>query len=453
MKNVISFLFVFGCVTFYFSQAGNSDQLKREQQKLEKKIQNTKSLLTKVKSNTEASLNEIRLIDNQIKSREALVRIFDNQVRVAEIKMKEKKQEINRLNKRLEDLKIQYKSMILYAYKRRNNYGKIMFILSADNYNEAIKRNKYLKKAARIQLKQRALIKQHQQMIDQEIQGINQEKEMKVLAMEEKKKERELIEKDKTSKEITYNKFKQEEQKLYTQLQADERKKQELKQKIDAAIKKEIAESQRRQKEEADRIRKANEEKKRKAAEDKIKNTGEKPKPNTPSTPSTDPFVDEEKEKPVSEYVYKESPEGAAIGKSFEANKGRLPWPVGNGSITEKYGVNAHPTLSGVTTNNNGIDITCAKGSTVRAVFEGEVTSVFSITGAGKVVIVKHGAYRTVYSNLQETFVKTGSQITTKQAIGTLQEAGGNISICHFEVHSVAGGLTKSLNPSLWIGR
>lgn len=448
MKSVISFLLVFCSSIIVFGQ-GTSTQLKREQQKLEKKIANTKSLLNKVKSNTEASLNELRLIDNQIKSREALVRIFDNQVRVAEIKMIEKKQEINRLNKRLEDLKRQYKSMIIYAYKHRNNYGKIMFILSANNYNEALKRNRYLKKAAAVQLKQRALIKQHQQLIDKEIKSISQEKESKVLAMEEKKKEREQIEKDKINKEISYGKFKKEEQKLYDQLQADERKKQELKRKIDSAIKNEIAAETERQRKEEERKRKAAEEKKRKANEAK---KGDKPKTNTPPVNESDPFLDDVPDK-KSEYAYKESPEGTAIGRSFESNRGRLAWPVGNGSITERYGVNAHPTLKGVTTNNNGIDITCSKGSTVRAVFEGEVTSVFSITGAGKVVIIKHGSYRTVYSNLQETYVKIGSQVSTKQSIGVLQEADGNISICHFEVHSVASGITKSLNPSLWIGR
>jgi len=449
MKSVISILLVLSPIIGVFSQ-GNSIQLKREQQKLEKKIANTKNLLTKVKSNTQASLNELRLIDNQIRSREELVRVFDNQVRVAEIKMIEKKHEINRLNKRVEDLKNQYKSMILYAYKRRNNYGKIMFILSANNYNEAIKRNLYLKKAAGIQLKQRALIKQHQQLIDKEIKNISQEKDTKVLAMEEKKKERQLIEKDKVTKEISYGKFIQEEQKLYTQLQSDERKKQELKRKIDSAIKNEIAAETERQRKEAERIRKANEEKKRKANE--VKKTGEKPN-NTSSEPKeTDPFVDDVPLK-TTEYVYKESPEGTAIGRSFEGNRGRLAWPVSNGSITERYGVNAHPTLKGVTTNNNGVDITCSKGSTVRSVFEGEVTSVFSISGAGKVVIIKHGSYRTVYSNLQETYVKSGMQVSSKQAIGMLQAEDGNISMCHFEIHSVASGLTKSLNPSLWIGR
>lgn len=451
MKNVISLLIVFCVALTGFTQ--QSDQLKREQQKLEKKIANTKSLLKKVKSNSEASLNELRLIDNQIKSREALVRIFDNQVRMAEVKMIEKKQEIRRLNKRLQDLKRQYKSMILYAYKHRNNYGKIMFILSANNYNEAIKRNRYLKKVAGIQMKQLALIKQNQQLIDKEIVNIGLERESKVLAMEEKKKERELIQKDKGTKEKTYNKFKQEEQKLYTQLQNDERKKQELKQKIDSAIKNEVASQQRKQKEAEEKARKASEEKKKKATDDKKKKGGDKPKGSDPKPANPDPYIDDVPEKPEKPFVYKETPQGEAIGKSFESNKGRLAWPVGNGSITERYGRNPHPTLSGVITNNNGIDITCSKGSTVKAVFEGEVTSVFSITGAGKVVIIKHGAYRTVYSNLGETFVKIGSQVSTKQAIGSLLSSEGGVSVCHFEVHLVAGLTTQSLNPSLWIGR
>jgi murein DD-endopeptidase MepM/ murein hydrolase activator NlpD len=129
-----------------------------------------------------------------------------------------------------------------------------------------------------------------------------------------------------------------------------------------------------------------------------------------------------------------------------------LPWPVDNGSVTERFGRNYHPTLSGVEWNNNGIDITCSRGSKVRAVFEGEVTTVFSVAGAGKVVIIKHGAYRTVYGNLSETFVGVGSKVSTKQAIGTLLNDSG-VSVCHFEVHQVVGASPVTLNPSLWIGR
>lgn len=452
MKNVSSLLFFLLFFQVAFGQS-SQEKLKKEQQKLEKRISNTKALLTKVKSNSQASLNELRLIENQIKSREALVRIFDNQVRMAEIKMVEKKQEVKRLKKRLSDLKRQYKKMVLYAYKHRSNYGRVMYLLSSDNYNEALKRNRYLKKVAGVQRKQAALIKQHQDLIAKEISSISDDKDSKLLALEEKKQERELITKDKSKKEKSYEKFKKEEQNLLVQLKADERKKAEVKQRIDAELRKEIAREEARQKE-RERARKEEEKRQANLAAATPKTTtttgsgnkGQETPKSTPKTTTTEPA----KPKQV---TYTESTEGSAVGKSFEVNRGRLPWPVEKGSITERYGTNPHPTLAGVTTHNNGIDITCPKNARVRAVFEGEVTSVFSINGAGKFVVIKHGAYRTVYGNLQETYVSIGSKVSAKQSIGSLLTDDSGVSICHFEIHSVAGGLTKSLNPSLWISR
>ena len=148
-----------------------------------------------------------------------------------------------------------------------------------------------------------------------------------------------------------------------------------------------------------------------------------------------------------------ESSEGKIISNKFQNNKGSLPWPVSRGSITERFGKNQHPTLKGVYTNNNGIDISCPQESIIRAVFEGEVTSVFTIPGAGKVVILKHGNFRTVYSNLKETKVSTGTRISTKQPLGVVLNEGGDLGVLHFEVHQVSGASTKSLNPSLWIDR
>jgi septal ring factor EnvC (AmiA/AmiB activator) len=449
MKSAINLVVLFLFFGIVHGQT-SSDKLKKEQQKLEKKISNTKALLNKVKSSSQASLNELKLIDNQIKSREALVRVFDNQVRVAEIKMVEKKQEVNQLKARLIQLKKQYKSMLLYAYKHRNNYGKIMFILSSDNYNEASKRTKYLKKVAGIQKKQMALILQHRSLIHKELNQIKEEKETKSKALEEKKIEREQISKDKLTKEKTYQKFKQEEQKLYAQLKEDERKKEELKQKINAAIRADIArqEAERAKKEaEAAKKREADA-KKKKEQEELARKNKEKEKGKTTSTPTTTEKEPEEPKNPV----FVETSEGSIAGKNFESNKGRLPAPVTSGSIVERFGRNAHPTLPDVYTNNNGIDYACSKGASVRAIFEGEVTSVFSITGAGKVVIIKHGSYRSVYSNLKETFVSIGSKVSTKQAIGNLM-TDGNVSICHFEIHQVVGGVPKCLNPQLWVGR
>jgi septal ring factor EnvC (AmiA/AmiB activator) len=415
-----------------FAQS-TSEKLKKEQSNLEKKISNTRSLLDKTKNNAKASLNELRLIDNQIRFREELVTNFDQQVRGAEVKVIRKDAEVKELTQRLSDLKEQYRQLLLYAYKHRNKFGKLMYLFSATSYNEAIKRGSYLERIADIQLKQFRIIRQHQSLISKEISSIQQEKEYKLKILNEKRSEKAVIEKDKRKQEAVYSKFKQEESKLLSQLKEDEKKKENLKQKINSAIQKEIADTEAKRK-------KAEAEKAKKSTTTTTATSG------TSTTTTTKP----ETTTPKKETTLPETKESAALSKSFEGNKGKLPWPVDKGSITESFGRNAHPTLENVFTNNNGVDISASKGASVRAVFEGEVTSVLNIPGAGKVVIIKHGNYRTVYSNLQDTYVKIGSKVTTKQAIGTLLVTEG-LSVAHFEIHQVVGTTSVALNPSLWI--
>ena len=436
MKSVISLFLIFIVCSIAHGQV-KSEKLQKEQKIIEKKISQTKALLDKVKNNTRNSFTELKLLDKQIKNREELVRIYDGQVRVAEIKVIEKENEIKQLVTRLDNLKQQYKKMIFFAYKNRNKAGRLMFLLSSNSYNEAQKRNLYLKKVANLQRKQVGLIKQHQGLINDEIVSIKEEKTSKEIALNEKKSEREKIEYDKSLKEKSHLKFKQEEDKLYALLKEDEKKKTELKSRINAAIKEEIAA--------------ANEiERKKEAARKKE----ELAKAESNKKDVKSDVVPTEKKKEPEKTVKKVLPissEGAIVGKNFEANKGRLPSPVSNGTITEKYGKNPHPTLAGVFTNNNGIDITCIANSKARAVFEGVVSAVINVNGAGKVVIIKHANFRTVYSNLQESSVKLGDKITAKQEIGTIMLDNGSVSIFHFEIHMVVGLETQSLNPSLWI--
>jgi septal ring factor EnvC (AmiA/AmiB activator) len=439
MRNVSKYLVLFALFLSGFVNAqATSEKLKTEQSRLEKKISNTKSLLDKTKSNTEASLNELQLIDNQIKFREELVVNFDNQVRGAEVKVKEKDSEIKELQNKLARLKAQYKHLLLYAYKHRNKFGRMMFIFSSTNYNEAVKRGNYLERIADIQKKQFLIIRQHQSLIKEEITSIEKEKQYKMQVLQEKKVEKSAIEQDKKKQEAVYRKFKQEETKLMTQLKEDERKKEVLKQKISAAIQKEIADAEAKRK----KAELAAAEAKKKSS-----TTGTSGTATTTTTGGTKPATTETKD-----VAFTETKESAALGKSFEGSKGKLPWPVDKGTITEGFGKNAHPTLEGVFTNNNGVDISAPKNAQVRSVYEGEVTSVLNIPGAGKVVIIKHGNYRTVYSNLQDTYVKTGTKVSTKQAIGSLLvKEGSSVSLSHFEVHQVIGTAVQCLNPTLWI--
>ena len=426
MRNVINIFLLLLVASVAFSQK-SSEKLKQEQSRLEAKIKNTKILLQKSQSQTMNSLQELRVLQNQIKFREQLLRNYDNQVRSAELNIQYKESQISGLQEKIKRMKLQYKKLLVYAYKHRNKFGKMMYIFSSESYYEALKRGKYLNQIAELQRKQFDRIKQNQLLISEEIKAIDSEKAQKIAMLAEKKKEKQAIENDKKKQELVYLKFKEEESEILAKLRKDEQKKEVLRQKINAAIRREIAEAEakRRREEEARRKREA-----------------EANKANS----NTKPTISE------STPTFEETKEAGIISKKFEGNKGRLPWPVSKGTITEGFGKNPHPTLKGVYTNNNGIDISTPRNAMVRAVFNGEVTSVLNIPGAGKVVIIKHGSYRTVYSNLKEVFVSNGDKIKTKKAIGTLlSKDGQELSIAHFEIHKVDGTNVSCLNPSLWI--
>ena len=439
MKSAIKIL-VFICLIVFsgsvFAQT-KSEKLKKEQVKIEKRIKNTKSLLDKTKNKAQSSLQELELVEAQISTRETLVKNFDEQVRAAEFEMIGKANDIKHIQERQKNLKKQYRQMLLHAFKNRNKLGKLMFVFSAHSYTEALHRNNYLEKMKEIEKTQFQLLQKNQEIVQGEYVQISSEKTTKELALNEKIKEKELIEQDKQLKEELYQILKKEEETLRSNLAKDEKEKQVLKTKINTAIQDELKKS-------SSSSKKTNSKTKKKdSSKETKKTTATKDKKETATTP-----------KKTEEVVYVETPESSSLGSNFSGNKGKLPFPVANGTITEKFGTNPHPTIKNVFTNNNGVDISTAKNATVRSVFDGEVSSVLTIPGAGKVIIIKHGNYRTVYSNLRECYVSVGTRVSTKQSIGSLlTHESGSISIAHFEIHLVSGGNIQCLNPSLWLSR
>ena len=250
-------------------------------------------------SSRKESLSELQLINNQIESRESLLRLYDRQVLLAEGTIRQKQEEIDALNKRVEKLKKQYKDMVLHAYKSRNKNGQMMFVLSAESYYEAQKRNKYLKNVTALHKKQVAIIATNQQKIKTEISAIEKEKERKKSLLVRKRVERKEIESDREKKEAVLAKIQQKESSLLAEIKANQIKRQALKAKIAEAIRRELAEIERKRKEAERKRREAN-----------------------PSAVTSPSFTDE-------------SSEGKIISKNFEKNRGTLPWPVESGAITE----------------------------------------------------------------------------------------------------------------------
>lgn len=421
------------------AQSNKKVQLEKEQKQIENRIQNTKKLLSKTENDLKNRTIELRLIEKNLELRERLVRNIDQQIRSTEQRIIELQKSIQTLDNQTNKLKEQYKKMIVYAYKNRGSIDRLMFVFSSENFNQASKRVQYLQKINEVRLKQVQLIRSNQERMLSEQKELQNQKLSAIQLAELKKQERETLLQDRLKQQEIFNTVKNEESSLRAKLIEDEKNKLRIQKEIKIAIEKEIEEENRRRKEEQ---RKRDEEA-RKQREQTANNANNN---NTNTPPTRDP----ERDNRPAEFGM--TPETKLAGNNFASNKGRLPYPVAVGTIVERFGRNAHPTIANVYTENNGVDISTNRGAEVRSVFEGEVSSIISIPGAGKAVILSHGNYRTVYANLQDVYVAKGNKLNHKQLIGSLLPQG-SISVLHFEIHVIQDSGVQKLNPELWLSK
>ena len=145
---------------------------------------------------------------------------------------------------------------------------------------------------------------------------------------------------------------------------------------------------------------------------------------------------------------FEATPESIALSKGFVSNKSRFPWPVAKGLIISKYGKQKHPVLKGVTIDNNGIEIATEAHSPCRTIFDGKVSSILTMPNNTKVVMIRHGEYISVYSNLSEVIIEKDELLKTKDQIGyvyTSKMEGG--SVLDFQLWKGS----QKLNPESWL--
>lgn len=401
-KHILLFLFLI-IGAFSFGQQKESDRLKQQQKQLKDKISFTENLL---KANTDKKsnlTNTIGLINNKIKYRQELLNTISQQQKQLNSDIISLKKEIATLEQKLKALILSYKNMIKLAYKYRDNTSSILFILSSKNFNQANKRIEYLDQITKFRADQIRRIKLIQVQLTERIELLNEKKIKQDELVKGKQQEKENYVQDLQKQKRFINSINDKTLQLQKELEDQKEKSRAIRLAIDKAINKEIL---------AERKRNAKKPKTVKEVKEvKLNNTG------------------------------------------FLSNKGRLPWPVSKGEVSRGYGKQPHAVHAGVFTYNNGVDILTVKGSSVRAVYKGKVSSVLLIPGAGKAVIIAHGNYRTIYSNLQESYVQKGDIIDSKQEIGSLLiNSDGTMSQVHFEIRQItADGQIKNLNPSYWL--
>lgn len=392
------------CLTLFLIASGSlfaqdKEALQKKRDELNKQIQITGQLLKETQQTQKTTQNELQLTSSKINLRKELINNIAQEVKSINSEMTANKERIAELENDLTRLREEYAQMIYRAYVNRNVYDKLLFIFSADDFFQALKRTRYINQYGEYRERQAELIKRTANEIAQKQEELLAQKAEKELLLENERSEQVKLNEDLRKQQSMLANLQGETKKLKQQLSKQEAERNKLNKEIQRIIEAEIAAAK--------------------------KDKGG---------------------------VFSLTPEAAALSASFENNKGKLPWPVERGVVTGTFGTHKHPVLPGIMIENNGIDISTSKGAAVRSIFEGTVTSVFTIPGAGKNVIISHGAYRSVYTNLLEVFVTTGEKVSTKQSIGILQtdEEDGK-TIAHLEIWKISGSGTTKQNPGLWI--
>ena len=378
--------------------------LEKKRQKLIKEIKLTNNLLNETTRGIEAAMDRYKALQNQIESREELILTLQEEVQFADISMQRSADVIEALKLDIERLKAEYGRMARHALRHKMTQSNAQFLLSASGFNDLIKRWRYLRQYDQYRQKQARLIVETQNTLTDKLRKLEIVREEKQDLIAEEEAQNQILAKELTTKKRILNNLKNDEKRLKRRLRQHEITHRQLNDAIEKVIREEVAAARR-------------------------KARSRNPTNRKPSL---------------------KAPETGPLAAAFRNNRGRLPWPVKQGVITGFFGKQKHPTLRRVEITNNGIDIRTDRRAKVQAVFAGEVVGTQYIPGHYNMIILKHGDYYTVYSNLEELFVAKGQQIKAKQSLGQLAvDSKSNKSEVHFEIWRDK----QRLNPVNWIAR
>ena len=452
-------ILVFSGMTFQwvFAQTKKAELTSRRSE-LNNEIARTKQLIKEYQADQRNASAELSLLNEQIRLREELIRSINAEVGTIDSDIKTGEGRVVELETSIQDLKLEYAKMIYNSYKQRSSYSKLAFILSSTDFFQAVKRIQLLKQYDENRKFHADQMKNAQLEIAENISILEGNKQTKLALSGDEQNERNEITQNKVQQQEKLTLLKSEEGKLREIQRQKEIERRQLTAKIEEVVRQEIAaENERMRKKEAEKARLAEEKKKeearRAAANAKAANNASAsasgssaPDKTITPAPTVTPPKAVEKAAPKIE----SAPEVVLASAVFEQNKGSLPWPVSSGAVGSKFGRHAHESISGIEVNNKGVDFITSANAEIHTVFSGTVTSVFNIQGAGMNVIITHGAYKTVYSGLQNVSVAVGDKVNAKDKIGTVADNGEGY-VLHFELGKVSEAGWVPQNPELWL--
>ena len=377
-------------------QAQNKTQLKNQKKKLLEEIEWSNSALKETQKNKTLSYNQLKTLKQKIAIRTQLIQTIQREIESIkeEIEANEEKKKV--LESDLLLLKDSYAVLIEQAYKSQKHFNRILFLLSSKDFQQAYKRASYIKQISEYRQQQAREIEKKQDHLEKSILVLQKQQQIKQNLIDNKQLEKELLNQQQQQQKISVAALSKKEKELKEILNTKKKKRKKIQKEIERII-----------------------------AEELRKKTDLSAKKDFASTP-----------------------EAITLSNSFKLNKGKLPWPVAKGLVISKFGKQRHPVLTGITVENNGIEIATEAHSSCRNIFKGKVSSVLTMPNGIKVVMVRHGEYISVYSNLSEVYVEKGEQVDTKDQIGIVfTSKQENTTIIDFQLWKGA----LKLNPLHWL--
>ena len=373
-------------------------QKKLEAQKisLKKEISQINSLIAESKKRSKNLADDIEDLQLKISVRDKLININNSQLNNLTNIINNQNDRIDDLEVDLKNLKNEYEKIIYNSYKKRSTQMKLMFLFASENINQAFKRFQYFKQYSKYRKKQADRIVQVQQEIENNVDSLVISKTQKEKLIEENKDVKQSLTKEKQQQDNLFKGLLKNQKDYAAQINRKEKQAKLIDNEIQKLIRLAIAESNK----------------------------------NNNST------------------NFALTPEGRLISTNFQANRGRLPWPVKEGVIVRRFGTQPHPVVRTTTINSNGISIATSPNSIAYSVFDGEVLSVYGFSGGNPGVLIRHGKYISNYQNLSSVFVKKGDKINANDEIGVVftNESNGK-TVLKFNIFNEL----KPENPTIWL--
>ena len=404
MFNRLKFIFLLTTLILYstscYAQNLTQKDLELKRISLVNEIKNIQKLINNSKDERKLAVENIENLNYKLDLQNEIIKITNNELNIISVSIRNNQEAINLLKKSQQSLKSQYAEMILKSYKTRSKTGKLMFIFSSVNFQQALKRIQYFKQYSEFQNNQLQKIAINTKELKSLANKLNNDKNLQLKLISDNQNVKNNISQELSNKNNLLNFISKNQTKYVREIKLKQQKTAKIDREIEKIIARAIAESKRK------------------------KNT--------------------------SSNLFTLTPEAKLLSNNFISNKGKLPWPVQKGYVSLKYGKQPHPVVKTATIQSNGIRIITASSQKARTIFNGTIYRIISSKNGSKTILIQHGNFFTVYKNLSTIYVNKGDKVFTKQEIGLIMtNKNSGQTILSFSLFKD----NKTENPLFWIGK